>query len=92
MTKEKIYVGSGVEQFEGNLVEATICLTDITSKAGEHIFEYNGKKYIKLKVQKKREGADQYGKTHFVEVNTWKPEEKATAAPVTKEVDEELPF
>ena len=86
---EKIYVGSGVEKFDGGLVEATICLTDITKNAGEHIFEYEGKKYIKVKVQKKKSGADQYGKTHFVEVNTWKPEPKKSE-PVKQEDD--LPF
>ncbi len=90
MTTEKIYVGSGVEQFEGNLVEATICLTDIKENASEHIFEYGGKKYIKVKVQKKKE-TDQFGKTHYVEVNTWKPEEK-TASKKVQEPTEDLPF
>lgn len=89
MENEKIYVGGGVEKFDGALVEATICLTDITKNASEHIFEYEGKKYIKVKVQKKKNGADQYGKTHFVEVNTWKPEPK-TSEPVKK--DDDLPF
>ena len=62
MSEERIYVGSGVEKFEGNLVNVSVCLTDIKSNAEEHIFEYNGKKYIKLKVQKKKDGADDYGK------------------------------
>lgn len=90
MTTEKIYVGSGVERFEGNLVEATICLSDITKNASEHIFEYGGKKYIKVKVQKKKE-ADQFGKTHFVEVNTWKPDAKGETKKV-QEPQEDLPF
>ena len=90
MENEKIYVGSGIEKFDGGLVEATICLSDITKNASEHIFEYEGKKYIKVKVQKKKNGADQYGKTHFVEVNTWKPEPK-TETPV-ETTDDDLPF
>lgn len=90
MTTKKIYVGSGVEQFEGNLVEATICLTDIKENASEHIFEYSGKKYIKVKVQKKQE-TDQFGKTHYVEVNTWKPEQKTETKKV-EEPQEDLPF
>ena len=90
MENEKIYVGSGIEKFDGGLVEATICLSDITKNAGEHIFEYEGKKYIKVKVQKKKNGADQYGKTHFVEVNTWKPEAKTTTPVET--ADDDLPF
>ena len=90
MENEKIYVGNGVEKFDGGLVEATICLSDITQNASEHIFEYEGKKYIKVKVQKKKNGADQYGRTHYVEVNTWKPEPKKSE-PVKKEEDD-LPF
>ena len=72
MSNEKIYCGSGTEKFDGNLIEITINLSDLPRK---HMFEYNEKKYIKLKVQKKRE-ADKFGKTHSVEVNTWKPEKK----------------
>ena len=41
------------------------------------------------KVAKKKGGADEYGKTHYVEVDTWKPtEKKAVAEPV----DDGLPF
>tara|TARA_R110002073_G_scaffold312716_1_gene484286 strand:+ start:174 stop:446 length:273 start_codon:yes stop_codon:yes gene_type:complete len=86
--KEKIYVGSGVEKFDGDLVQTSVCLTDITNNAKDFIFEYEGKKYIKLKVVKKRE-TDQYGKTHYVEVDTWKPEPK-TSEPVKQ--DDDLPF
>lgn len=76
MSKDKIFIGSGVEKFDGNLIESAICLTDITKNASEYIYDYNGKKYINIKTQKKKE-TDEYGKTHFVEVNTWKPEKSA---------------
>ena len=89
MENEKIYVGSGIEKFDGGLVQATICLTDITKNASEHVFEYEGKKYLKIKVQRKKNGADQYGKTHYVEVDTWKPEAKKSE-PAKQEDD--LPF
>ncbi len=97
MSEERIYVGSGVEKFEGNLVNVSVCLTDIKSNAEEHIFEYNGKKYIKLKVQKKKDGADDYGKTHFVEVDTFKPDPKkngqAQSKPkVSQKAMDDLPF
>ena len=72
---KKIYVGNGVEKFDGDLVQTSVCLTDITNNAKDFIFEYNNKEYIKLKVVKKRE-IDQYGKSHYVEVDTWKPEPK----------------
>ncbi len=81
---EKIYVGSGTSKFDGDQVACSLCLTDLPQ---EHMFEYNGKKYIKLIVQKKRE-ADQYGKTHYVAVDTWKPEAKKEEA---KE-EQDLPF
>jgi hypothetical protein len=50
----------------------SVCLTDLPK---EWIFEYNNKKYVKLLVQKKRE-VDQYGKTHYVAIDTFKPEAK----------------
>jgi predicted ATP-dependent Lon-type protease len=70
--ERQIFVGSGVEKFGGNLIEISVCLSDLPK---EFISEYNGKKYIRLKVQKKRE-PDQYNKTHSVSVNTYKPEQK----------------
>lgn len=71
--KEKIYVGKGVSKFDGDQVACSICLSEIPK---EHMFEYDGKKYVKVIVQKKRE-VDQYGKTHYVAIDTWKPEQKA---------------
>lgn len=85
--ENKIFVGSGTSKFEGNLVSCSLCLSDLPS---EHIFEYNNKKYIKLNVQKKKE-VDQYGKTHSVSVDTWKPEAKKEVAPPVEEKDD-LPF
>jgi len=84
---EKIYCGSGVEKFDGGLVEISVCLSDIPK---EHRFEYNGKWYTKLKVQKKQE-ADEYGKTHYVAVNTWKPDTKKEEAKVEKPVAKSEP-
>jgi|TARA_R100001530_G_scaffold10639_1_gene10506 hypothetical protein len=81
---EKIYVGSGTSKFDGDQVACSLCLTDLPQ---EHMFEYNGKKYIKLIVQKKRE-EDQYGKTHYVAVDTWKPEPKKEE----EKEEKDLPF
>ena len=47
---EKLYCGSGVEKFDGNLIEISVCLSKIPQ---EHRFEYEGKWYTKLKVNKK---------------------------------------
>ena len=83
---DKIYCGSGKGKFENNLIEINLCLSDLPK---EHIFEYEGKKYIKLKVCKKRE-IDKFGKTHYLEVNTFKPEKKQEDTQSKKEND--LPF
>ena len=71
MSEQAIYVGSGIEKFNGNLIEISVCISDAES----HIFEYNGKKYLKLVVSKKQH-VDQFKKTHSVRINTWKPEQK----------------
>tara|TARA_R110002051_G_C8332023_1_gene436820 strand:- start:116 stop:412 length:297 start_codon:yes stop_codon:yes gene_type:complete len=92
--EKKIYVGKGVEKFDGGLVEISVCLSDIPQ---EHRFEYNGKWYAKLKVSKMRK-TDEYGKTHSVAINTYKPpvkEEEKQEAPVKTEKTEanpDLPF
>ena len=85
MAEEKIYVGSGISKFDGNMVSVSLCLSDVPK---EHMFEYNGKKYVKLNVSAKRDGADEYGKTHYVSVDTFKPEAKKE--PAKKEAN--LPF
>lgn len=69
--EKKIFVGSGKKKFD-TLRAITLCLTDIPQ---EHIFEYNGKKYIRLNVNDKKE-VDQYGKDIAVSVDTWQPEKK----------------
>jgi len=83
---DKIYVGTGKKtKFEGQ-VNLTLCLTDLPK---EWIYEYKGKKYINLTSSQKKE-ADQYGKTHYIEVNTYKPDEKKTVSnePVKPQKDE----
>lgn len=86
---EKIYCGSGkqIDSQYGTFRSITVNLTDLPK---EHIFEYNGKKYIKLNVNDKRE-TDQYGKNVSVSVDTWKPEPKGNQE-ITEPEEEDLPF
>ena len=84
-TTDKIYVGNGVEKFDGDMVEFSLNLTKLGKEATDHMFEYNGEKFIKLKVAKMKE-TNEYGKTHYVEVNTYKPVVKKEA------VADDLPF
>jgi len=85
---EKIYVGNGVEKFDGDLVEFALNLTKLKT-AGDYVFEFQGSKFIKLKVCKNREGINQYGKSHYIEVDTFKPETKN--APADELIEEAAP-
>ena len=44
--QKAIYIGNGVKQNESWL-KSSFCLTDIPK---EHMFEFNGKKYIKVNI------------------------------------------
>lgn len=66
---EKKYVGKGRAVGQYGNVAFSVCVDDIQ----EHIFEYNGKRYVKLVVSKMRE-ADKHGKTHTVSIDDFKPD------------------
>jgi hypothetical protein len=79
---ERIFCGNGKQVMDWK-IGISVCLDDIPAQyiktAG------NGKRYVNLDVNAHRDGADRYGKTHSVEVNTWTPESKQKpGAPVSK--------
>jgi phosphodiesterase/alkaline phosphatase D-like protein len=78
---EKIYLGNG-KKMKDNWRKSSLCLSDIPK---EHIFEYNGKKYVKLNISDK-EQVDQYGKDVAITLDTYKPEQKEENG------DNDLPF
>lgn len=85
---DKIFCGKGKK---GNYsIKMSICLSDIPQ---EHITESKGKKYVRLEL-KERKSADQYGNTHFVTVDTWKPQGQQQSAPAPQHgaEDQDLPF
>jgi len=88
---DKNYVGSGRKNDQYDLINFSVCLSDIP---GDDVFEYNGKKYVKLTIGSKKDGVDQYGKSHSVWVNDYKPDTESApagaAAPTSSEGD--LPF
>jgi hypothetical protein len=84
--EEKKYVGSGKASNEF-FTNITVEVTSDNFKSA--VYEYNGKKYVNLTVGKKRE-ADQYGKTHYVCLNEYKPEDKAPSNKAEESND--LPF
>ena len=68
---DKIYCGRGKTFGQYGTISVSICLDDIPA---EYITksDKNGKRYVKINVDAKRE-ADDYGNTHTVTVDTWKP-------------------
>jgi hypothetical protein len=89
--KKTIYVGNGkkINSQYGEFRNISICLSDLPQ---DNIFEYNGKKYIKLNINDKQQ-PDQYGKDVAVSIDQYKPQQQAApaqAAPVAQEDD--LPF
>ncbi len=72
---ERIFVGNGKEKQlkYGPIIDIVIDVDSILREYEEHGFmTEQGKRKIKLKVGGRKD-VDQYGNTHFVEVDTWKP-------------------
>jgi hypothetical protein len=89
MSKETIYCGGG-KQVKGEYGTFRAVTINLSNLPAEHIFEYEGKKYIKLNISDKKE-ADQYGKDVSVSVNTWKPEAQ-TEQKAPSQPNDDLPF
>lgn len=88
---QKIYCGSGKSvKFNdgGELIACSICIDD-----AQEYFQTakNGKKYLNVKVCAKRQ-VDQWGKTHYVEVDTWKPQTRVQSATINPVTGGQVPF
>lgn len=75
--QDKIFCGSGKKkEFPngGSITDITIDLGLLENYFQQYGFTTDGgKRMIKLKVSTKRQ-PDQFGKTHNVEIDTWKPD------------------
>lgn len=78
--KKREYVGKGVKAGQFDLINISIA----KSKLDPHWFEYNGEHYIKLTVGGLRE-PDQYGKTHSVWINDYRPDNNQQPAQATSQ-------
>lgn len=91
--QKPVYIGNGVKQND-NWLKSSLCLSDIPK---EHVFEYNGKKYVRVNININDE-QDKYGKDVSITVDTWKPDPSKKAAPKPAPVatvgidDDDLPF
>lgn len=72
-TKEKIYLSNLKSIFDGNIVKGSINIESFNKAIENHSFEMNGIKYLPIEVKKKK-NVDDFGNTHYMEVNTFKPE------------------
>lgn len=79
-TTQKILLGKNLEaskKFGDNLIEGTICLDVLEDPIVKRLtYEYNGKKYLNIKVVKRKE-VTSYGKTHYLEVHVFVPTKQA---------------
>lgn len=83
---ETVYCGNGKEKkFDdgGSIVNFSVDLMKIK----DHVYEYKGKKYVNLTMCSNRDGENEYGKTHYIKINDFKPEAKTES-----KVEEPLPF
>ncbi len=75
----KMYLGNLQEKTWPNgekFLTGTICLDDVEKVPAEHIQEWkNGKRYLRIIVNPYKSGANQYGNTHSVSVDTFKKQE-----------------
>lgn len=59
------------------MIKASICLTDLPKEF--FINHTNGKKYLNIKICENKNGVDNYGNTHYIEVDTYNPQTKQSA-------------
>ena len=91
--QEKTYIKGSAKSFTfdngGTIIRLGLNADQIKELA-------NDKGWVNVVVKEKRE-VDEYGNTHYMELDTWKPSEDAksskTAKPkASKKVDDDLPF
>lgn len=78
-SEQKIYLGNGKQKQRkqgDSFITATICVDDFESDTTQaHVFTgKNGKRYLKIVINPFRDGANQYGNTHSISVDTFRPE------------------
>lgn len=77
----KKYVGNGkqvVNQSTGEKYKLVNFSIDM-SKAQENIYEYKGKNYLRMTMGANKDGANEYGQTHKIWIDEYKPDANANA-------------
>lgn len=82
MKTAKIILGKNLkasEKFGNSIVTGAICLDILESKdVKKFIYEYEGKKYINVKIVERREPSH-FNKTHYMEIDQFIPKSKKGA-------------
>lgn len=105
MADKKIYLGRGQYKFGDTDFFYSINMTKLKDEAAwlkenGYLKESKGSSYLNFKITPLREGKDNYGNTHKVEVDLWKPDaSKKTEQPVlidqgrdADELNDDIPF
>ena len=78
-TTNRIILGKNLtasKKFPESLIEGAICLDVLEEdKVKELIYTYEGKRYLNLQVINRKE-VSKFGRTHYIEVDTFVPEQK----------------
>lgn len=77
--KEIQYLGNAktIKRKDGSeFLVGTICIDDMNQVEEEHRFtsETNGKTYIKIAISEYMAGKNEWGNTHSISLDTWKPD------------------
>lgn len=89
-TNDRKFVGKGVKPQNYDLINISLA----KSKLEPHWYEYEGEHYIKLTVGGLRQ-KDEYGKTHTVWVNEYKPDASKSSTKTSNTTEPQkgdLPF
>jgi hypothetical protein len=80
-SEPKIYLGNGQEKSRRSgdkFIIASLCVDDIVNSPDEYKKEArNGKRYVKVLINPYRGGANEYGNTHSISLDTYKNEGEA---------------
>lgn len=90
MDNERRYVGGGTQVQGYPLVNFYIALDDL--QKADIKTSKKGKRYVNLTIGEKKNGVDEYGKTHSVWVDTYEAPEGEASAPAPAKQTSDLPF
>jgi hypothetical protein len=79
-TVTKMYLGNLQEKTRlsgDKFLAGSLCIDDMENVPEEHIQKgTNGKRYMRIIINPYRDGANEYGNTHSIAVDTYKPNQQ----------------